>query len=168
MSGLSRNILRSLTPEHREKLVKCLNSTNCWELLGIKGVGYMTMNGFVADSLHTHDLLLHWDEGVLREYYSGEELPWLTFIAYPSGVFFRAQECRGCQRDQLSCISKVFKRPALLNVLAHFVIPLEVDVNEHLTELRGIKSRLELFRHMENPVIQDYLRDLLYQLRDDA
>jgi len=166
MSVPSYRILASLSKEGREKLAQCLKEADYHDLLGVPGIGEKTLRRLLPSPGAGGPHWLCWDsEGNLFDYNDPfQYIPWFTFTVYPDGnIYYRVEGLTPLRK-----LSGVFHKDAMLALLKHFEITIEHDVNAHLEELREIKTRLELFRCMENPVIEDYLRDLLYQLRYDS
>lgn len=161
MSKAAQNILRALPLTSRQKLAECLNKSSHKELRQLPHVSWGVLNRMLERAPESFCFSAN-DEEILFDYSNPfRNIPWFTFWEASGDVYFRTTDVRD------TSLSRVFARRELLALLKFYEIPVEYDINAHLEELREVKARLEIFRLMKNPVIDDYLRDLLYQLRYD-
>lgn len=155
MSKASANILRSLTQENRELFTQKLSESGAAELLDVKGIGFAKLSWFLGDHIWTKEHL--------------RTLKWPKLTECSGDIVYRKLVDGPPHRrpQPLTQFSKIFNKKDILRLLAHYSIPLESDINEHLTELRDLALRLDIFKAMGNPVINDYLKGLLVRLSFD-
>lgn len=154
-----RELLSFLSPEQREKLTEGLNEVNYDKLATIKGIGPSTMIRFLLlpfrFGAETH-------EEVKQRWGETRKFPWPIYFLKDQDV---CRERHGRHRDPRESISTIINdRKTMLHILAHYNICV-TNVNEHLEALRDIRVQLDIFKTMNDPIIQDYIRQISQDLK---
>lgn len=157
-----KKVLSSLEPEQLGKLAKDLNASNCEELAKIKGIGPSTLaillgisEWTIAGGSYTGNVTC----GQIQQRWELLGAVWPTFSRKALAIHFARVSERSYQPDHGYIHEVLRRKKTILHLLAHFNI-CDTAVNEHLTELRDMRARLEIFRTMGDPVIRDYLKQI--------
>lgn len=162
MSRRSQKIIQGLTPEFRELLAEALNQATFDELASIKGLGPYMLAGLLGAEVYDTPLgppptwppTMGWVKS--RWQLDGRERR--HFRSDGKDIIFRERS------EYIHELHDLVNYPVLLNLLQHFGIQDIQELNEVLTELRDIKTRLEKLVHVNNPIVVDYLRSIKAQL----
>lgn len=162
-------LIRSLTPEQREKLVEGLNAASYQDLAGLKGVGPSTMGDFLGISRWTLRRLGGAHDQVFQ-FWRDHGGAWPTFTRREDlsgrgeGVHYE-RTVPGLYSE--GYLQRLFCREStMLSIFAHFNICV-TDINEHLTEFRDIRARLAIFKTIDDPIMRDCLEQLSQDLAKD-